>query len=46
MVNKIDGVFIKVDEELFEIFVIYCGFVLYYVKVRIVIMLEEILDIV
>lgn len=33
MVNKIDGVFTKADEESFETFAIYCGLALHHAKV-------------
>lgn len=45
MVNKIDGVFTKADEESFETFAIYCGLALHHAKVRTAITSEEILDI-
>lgn len=41
MVNKIDGVFTKADEESFETFAIYCGLALHHAKVRIAITMEK-----
>lgn len=41
MVNKIDGVFTKADEESFETFAIYCGLALHHAKVRTTITLEK-----
>ena len=34
MVNKLNGVFVKADEESFETFAIYCGLALHHAKVR------------
>ncbi len=34
MVNKLNGVFTKADEESFETFAIYCGLALHHAKVR------------
>ena len=35
MVNKLNGVFTKADEESFETFAIYCGLALHHAKVRV-----------
>ncbi len=36
MVNKLNGLFTKADEESFETFAIYCGLALHHAKVRVV----------
>ena len=41
MVNKLNGVFTKADEESFETFAIYCGLALHHAKVGLAILNSE-----